>query len=107
MGDKSVDNIQGIPGKGPAAAKAILWNCDTEEEMYEATFGAYVDYEEKAFKKTIPNGEPTQINHLPDIDEIENDAKEALIENARLLWMLREPLLPDRSNLWVPPTDQQ
>lgn len=84
IGDKSVDNIQGIPGKGPVAAKKILWDCDTNKERYEAVLKAYTEYVKK-------EGRP------------EEEAEKELLENARLLWMLREPLNKDRSNMWSPP----
>lgn len=94
MGDKQVDNIQGIPGAGKKKAYNVLKDCETEKEMYEATLEAYKEYIRKKFKKLED-----------DITEKEVDilAYEELLENARLLWMLREPLEPDRSNLWTPP----
>lgn len=99
MGDKQVDNIEGIPGKGPAAAKKILWDCDTNQERYKAVLNAYIEYEESLFRKAHKDEEIT-----PEVEEVlVANAKERLIENARLLWMLREPLNEDRSNMWSPP----
>lgn len=65
-GDRT-DNIQGIPGIGPAKAKKMLQGLSSEEELYKACKDAYG-----------------------------ND--EALLENARLLWIRREP-----NQLWTPP----
>ena len=62
-GDR-VDNIQGIPGVGPKTAEKILADCETEEDMYWAAVCTYEESYDKPY--------------------------DALIENARLLWMLRE-----------------
>lgn len=61
----TVDNIQGIKGAGPAKAKKILHNLDTEGEYIRAVGLAYAcsDYD---------------------------DPEAALLENARLLWIRRE-----------------
>lgn len=62
MGDKQTDNIQGIPGAGPAAARVIDL-CETEEEMYETVREAY---------------------HASGQNDFD------LLENATLLWIQRE-----------------
>lgn len=63
-----VDNIIGLDGIGPVKSKKLLKDCNTELEMYEAVLKAY-------------------------------DGDEArVLENARLLWILREP-----KQVWRPP----
>ena len=63
-----VDNIIGLQGVGPVKSKKLLADCNTELEMYEAVLKAY-------------------------------DGDEArVLENARLLWILRE-----EKQVWHPP----
>lgn len=63
-----VDNIIGLDGIGPVKSKKLLKDCNTELEMYEAVLKAY-------------------------------DGDEArVLENARLLWILRE-----EKQVWQPP----
>ena len=62
MGD-TVDNIQGVPGLGKVGAARIIAACEDEEDMYWAAVCEY----SKKYEKPM----------------------EALIENARLLWILR------------------
>ena len=63
-----VDNIIGLAGIGPVKSKKLLVDCNTELEMYEAVLKAY-------------------------------DGDEArVLENARLLWILRE-----EKQVWQPP----
>lgn len=69
----TTDNIPGIPGIGKAKAAKYLEQCKTELEMYRVVQALYVE------------GYP-----------IEPEA--ALLENARLLWMRREP-----NQWWNPP----
>lgn len=65
-----VDNIIGLPGVGPVKSKKLLKDCNTESEMYEAVLKAY-------------------------------DGDEArVLENARLLWILRE-----EKQVWHPPVN--
>jgi len=71
IGD-STDNIQGVPGVGPKTAEKILNHLTTEEDRFWAALCEY----EKAYDKPL----------------------EALIENARLLWILR-----DDADEWSPP----
>lgn len=73
-GDK-VDNIQGIKGVGPAKAKKILENCNTEKEMYDAVFNAYRNH-------MFPEG----IKHPQQLEEVGARVE----ENARLLFLIRE-----------------
>ena len=63
-----IDNIVGLQGIGPVKSKKMLADCNTELEMYEAVLKAY-------------------------------DGDEArVLENARLLWILRE-----EKQVWQPP----
>lgn len=63
-----IDNIIGLDGIGPVKSKKLLKDCSTELEMYEAVLKAY-------------------------------DGDEArVLENARLLWILRE-----EKQVWQPP----
>lgn len=62
------DNIKGLAGIGPVKAKRIIEGATTEQELYDKVLAAY-------------DG---------DLD--------ALIENARLLWLRRED-----DELWLPP----
>lgn len=61
----STDNITGVPKCGPVTARKILDGADTEDDMYTRCLATY----EKAYP---------------------NVGKEKLLENARLLWILRE-----------------
>lgn len=68
------DNIKGLYGVGPKKAEKILADCKTEADMYEECLHQYGGEEDR------------------------------VIENARLLWLRREP-----DQLWEPPkcvTDQ-
>ena len=72
----TTDNIPGIPGKGPRAAEKLLEGVANEVEAYERVRGLYV----QAFT--------------------EKHADEALLEQARLLWIRRY-----EDELWSPPND--
>jgi len=63
-----VDNIIGLQGIGPVKSKKLLQDCTTELEMYETVLKAY------------------------DGNEVR------VLENARLLWILRE-----EKQVWQPP----
>ena len=63
-----VDNIVGLKGIGPVKATKILKDCKTEADLYKAVLEAY-----------------------------DND-EERVLENARLLWIRREP-----NQIWSPP----
>jgi len=71
IGD-TTDNIPGVPRVGPKTAEKLLNHLTTEEDMYIAALCAYEGAYEKPF--------------------------EALFENARLLWILR-----DDADEWSPP----
>jgi len=63
-----VDNIIGLQGIGPVKSKKLLADCNTELEMYETVLKEY-------------NGDEARV-----------------LENARLLWILRE-----EKQVWQPP----
>lgn len=81
MGDK-VDNIQGLPKHGPVKAFNILKECENETELYETTFEAY---------KNFYNDE--------------EEARKALHENAKLLWMVRD--FDEKPVMWREPFDKE
>jgi hypothetical protein len=66
-----VDNIVGVPRVGKKTAERIISKCKDEEDMYWAALCGY----SKAYPKPY----------------------EALVENARLLWILRE-----EDQIWTP-----
>jgi len=67
-----IDNVVGLKGIGPVKAAKILQDCKTEKELYDACLKAY-------------NGDEARV-----------------IENARLLWLLRTP-----QQVWSPPLSLQ
>ena len=67
-----VDNIQGVPGIGPKKADKAYEGCTTVQEMYSRALEMY------------------------------KGDTEALLENARLLWLRRY-----ESEMWEPPLEQQ
>lgn len=75
MGDR-VDNVPGIRGIGPAKALRAMESCGSEEEMWETVLDMY---------------------------DTAGLTSEQVLMNARMLWILREPLNEDLSNLWTPP----
>ena len=85
-GDR-VDNIQGIPGIGPKKAEKILEECDSELGMYLAVHEAYAEYLDKEAGAEVS---------VWDIDQV-------LLENARLLWMVRELDENNQPVMWEPP----
>jgi len=74
MGD-STDNIPGIPQVGPAKASKLLEGLNSIDDMYQVCREAYMD----AY----------------------DDGLAALIENARLLWIRRQP-----NEWWIPPWEE-
>lgn len=74
MGD-STDNIPGIPGVGPAKASKMLEGCSPD---------CYYDVARVEYCKAYPG-----------------NGVEALIENARLLWIRRQP-----HEWWQPPVEE-
>lgn len=81
-GDQT-DNIGGVFRGGKKMAEKLIQPGMSEEEMYNAALNAYQESLDKY-------GEKTGYSHL--------SAAEALLENARLLWMLEYP-----GQLWTPP----
>lgn len=79
----STDNIPGVYKAGKAAAEKLIREYMSEQDMYDAALQAYQESLDKY-------GEKTGYAHL--------SAAEALLENARLLWMLEYP-----GQLWTPP----
>lgn len=73
-GDRT-DNIEGLRGIGPVKAEKIIHECTTEQELYEAVWKTY------------------EKHNLP---------FERLVENAKLLWLRREP-----GQIWCPPSVSQ
>ena len=67
----TVDNIPGIPGIGEAKAMKALTKCHTEEDMYWKALEMYTASHDRPF--------------------------EALLENGRLLWIMRK-----EGELWEP-----
>lgn len=82
MGD-STDNIPGIPRVGPAKAAKMLADAETEWELYSVAKAAYME----AYADV-------------GTDSPEENAMNALVENAQLLWIRRHP-----NEWWLPPQD--
>ncbi len=85
----STDNIMGIPGVGEKTARAILADAKTEEELYKATLQAYANYVASLEEYKGCSDE-----------ELVSIARVLLCETAQLVWILRERLNEDYSNLW-------
>jgi len=68
----TVDNIGGLPRKGGVFAYKLLKDCETEEELFQATYGAYCDH-----------------FNVSDSDS-EKDCIEYFKEQAGLLWMIQQ-----------------
>lgn len=92
-GDK-IDNIMGLsgtkgkPGFGPVKARKWLEDCTTEPEMYTACVAAYREKYGDLYKYLDWRLE----------NEYERTPEDMLLENARLLYMIRE-----EGELWLPP----
>ena len=115
-GDSS-DNILGIPGMGPKKADALLdpIRGKSEEDFFWAVYGAYKHYygtesfeylrydayvdTTATFRKreARPDGEITPEQRLV------GSALTMLLENARLLWMLRVAPNAEGTHWWMPP----
>lgn len=92
-GDK-VDNIQGIPGIGPKKAEKILEECVSEEDMYDAVWWAYHDY--------LWGGETITMDEI-DKKFAYAEVDQMVLENAQLLWMIRELDEDGKPVHWEPP----
>lgn len=97
MGDLSTDNIQGIPGIGETKADKILEGVPaTDVDLYKACLAAYKKYYDK---------KPKEYYHWNDALEenpIEVTPENMLLENARLVYMMREPVT-NPIKLWEAP----
>jgi hypothetical protein len=78
MGDP-VDNIPGIPRKGPSFAYKLLEDCETEQEMIDRVFDIYLDYE-------ITRWDPDETSE----ETILSHAQQYFQEQADLLWIIQE-----------------
>jgi 5'-3' exonuclease len=67
MGD-TTDNIPGIPGMGPVAAKKLLIDCITEEDCQEAVVSAYISaFEDDWAEFLLSNGKMIHLQrHIDD-----------------------------------------
>lgn len=74
----TTDNIPGLPKGGPAMAHRILWECETEEEMFNAVAAEY----ERVYG---------------------DDWRDEMLEQGRLLWMCRELDENEEAIQWVLP----
>lgn len=114
MGD-SADNILGIPRVGPKKADGILAGLTTGEEMFDACWEAYKAhygtewfdyYRYDAYVDTTAAYTKRELKPedqiLPE-QILQGHALTMLLENARLLYMLRTPISQDGSHWWMPP----
>ena len=115
-GDSS-DNILGIPQMGPKKADALLdpLRGKTEEEYFWAVYGAYKKYYgEKPFQyyrydaytdttATFRKRELKPEDQITPEQRLTGTALTLLLENARLLWMLRVPPNAEGTHWWMPP----
>ena len=76
-----VDNIPGLPGCGPVAAKKALKYCNTEMDMYDVCASLY----EKKYGDTW---------------------YERILEQGRLLWMINKLNEDGSPVMWLPPTER-
>lgn len=85
----TADNIPGVYKAGAKRAEALVNKGMSEQEMWDAVLGEY--------QASIARyGEATGYGHMT--------AREAAIENARLLWLVRTG---KGSPLWLPPDERQ
>lgn len=113
-GDSS-DNILGIPKVGPAAANKLLKDAETEEMMYKIVLAQYQKFygvEEFEYwhwqAYTDPTASYSKRVLKPEEDlkpewKLKGTAESMLLENARLLYMLRQPVNRNGDHLWNPP----
>lgn len=76
----TVDNIPGLPGKGAVVAYDSLRYCESELEMYDMVSLLYHE-------------------------KYGDEGEERLLEQAYLLWMIRELNEDGSPVMWVPPTE--
>lgn len=113
----SADNILGIPGMGPKKADVILDSLITksEEEYFWAVYAAYKKhygnkpfeyYRFDAYEDTTATFRKRVLKDDADIQpdqRLVGTALTFLLENARLLWMLRVQPNPEGTHWWMPP----
>lgn len=96
-GDLGTDNIQGLPGIGDKKAEAILAGVPlNEKDMYNAVLNAYNEYYAKQESTYYHWADTEKENPLP------VNGESMLLENARLIYMMREPATKPLK-LWSPP----
>lgn len=93
------DNIPGCYRVGKAKAEAVVQEGMTEQEMYDAVLAVYEENVQKHPERHGPYGMKTiqAVKRTPPYTA-RDAARESLLENARLLWMLQHP-----DQLWTPP----
>lgn len=115
-GDSS-DNILGIPGMGPKKADKILDSVasKSEENYFWAVYGAYkLHYGTEAFQylrydayidttATFRKREAKPDAEILPEQRLTGTALTMLLENARLLWMLRVAPNAEGAHWWMPP----
>jgi hypothetical protein len=110
----STDNIPGCPGAGPGKALEALHGLSNEEEMYQATLALYeAKYAQEAttaFSEHTSIGggvdhNGTLVNYQLD-SYITEWAKKELLEQAYLLWMVRELDKDGKPIMWEAPTGE-
>lgn len=77
MGD-SVDNVPGLPGCGPISTWEHLGNCTRKDDLYNTVKSLYVEH-------------------------YKDEWKERLLEQARLVWMVRELDINGKPVMWELP----
>lgn len=88
------DNIKGLKGGGAVLAYRLLNTCTNESELYVATRGAYL----ARAKKDNPDASDADINSLVDT---------SMLEQGRLLWMVRDLDAEGRPIMWEPPIGRE
>jgi len=117
-GDSS-DNILGISGMGPTKADKVLdgLHGKSEEDYFWAVYGAYKKYygtepfeyfRYDAYTDTTATYRKRELKPEAEIlpeQRLAGTALIMLLENARLLWMLRELPNAEGTHWWMPPMD--
>jgi hypothetical protein len=108
----AVDNIPGCPGIGPKKALKALVGCETEMEMYQAVLGMYADkYCDEAsdafYVYAHVHSLDKELNDL-DYERAAEDyaaeyIAEQLLEQARLVYMVRELDAEGKPIMWEVP----
>ena len=115
-GDTS-DNVLGIPGVGDKKAVAILEGAQTEVEFFDRVYAAYCKHygnewftywHWQAYTDSTAAYKKRQLRPIEELEQhpewkLQGHALTMLLENARLLWMLRKPINQDGSHWWMPP----